>query len=305
MRNISGPLPAVAVLVAYFGLTLMDAVIKDLTDRFHVGQIVAFRYWFGAVAAAPFFLRSNPGQVTVGIVRDSAVRAILISIAAACFFFALSIIPLAEATAVAFTSPLFVVVFAALILREQVTPVAALSIGLGLAGVAVMVWDDLVTFEVGSVAILGAGLVLVAALGYAMVMVLTRLHSARADPAVLVFCQTVSAAVVTLPVLVMTWRPVTLDDVGLFALVGTLGSVSYFALAWAFSRANAARLSPLEYSVLPWAILFGYMFFGEVPRLETLLGAVLIVSACVLILMHQRGSRELPDRGGSNRRDQQ
>lgn len=292
MRNISGPLPAIAVLMAYFGLTLMDAVIKDLTDRFHVGQIVAFRYWFGAAAALPFFLRSNPGQVTVPVIRQSAARAVLISLAAACFFFALSIIPLAEATAVAFTSPLFVVVFAALILREPITPVAILSLLLGLTGVSVMVWEDLATFEVGSVAVLGAGLVLLAALGYAMVMVLTRLHSARADPAVLVFCQTLSAAVITLPVLAMTWRPVSLEDVGLFALVGTLGSVSYFGLAWAFSRANAARLGPLEYSVLPWAILFGYVFFGEIPRLETLFGAALIVSACVLVLLHQRGSRQ-------------
>lgn len=291
MRNISGPLPAIAVLLAYFGLTLMDAVIKDLTDRFHVGQIVAFRYWFGAAAALPFFLRSNPRQVTVQVVRQSAVRAVLISIAAACFFFALSIIPLAEATAVAFTSPLFVVVFAALILREPITPVAILSLLLGLTGVAVMVWDDLATFEIGSVSVLGAGLVLIAALGYAMVMVLTRLHSARAEPAVLVFCQTLSAAVITLPVLVMTWRPVLAADVGLFALVGALGSLSYFGLAWAFSRANAARLGPLEYSVLPWAILFGYAFFGEIPRLETLFGAALIVSACVLVLLHQRGNR--------------
>lgn len=294
MRNIPGPLPAVAVLVAYFGLTLMDAVIKDLTDRFHVGHIVAFRYWFGAAAALPFFLRSNPGQVTLPVVRQSAVRAVLITIAAACFFLALSIIPLAEATAVAFTSPLFVVIFAALILREPIPRVAVLSLLLGLTGVAIMVWDDLAAFDVGSVSIVGAGLVLVAALGYALVMVLTRLHSTRAEPAVLVFCQTLSAALITFPVLVMTWRPVTLEDVGLFALVGTLGSVSYFGLAWAFSRANAARLSPLEYSVLPWAILFGYLFFSEIPRFETLLGAAMIVSACVLIFVHQaRGlSRE-------------
>lgn len=291
MRNISGPLPAVAVLMAFFGLTLMDAVIKDLTDRFNVGHIVAFRYWFGAAAALPFFLRSNPSQVTLPVIRQSAARAVLITIAAACFFFALSIIPLAEATAVAFTSPLFVVIFAALILREPITRVALLSLLLGLTGVAVMVWEDLAVFEVGSTAIFGAGLVLVAALGYAMVMVLTRLHSVRADPAVLVFCQTLSAAVITLPVLAMTWRPVSLEDVGWFALVGTLGSVSYFGLAWAFSRANAARLGPLEYSVLPWAILFGYVFFDEIPRLETLFGAALIVSACALILLRQRGSQ--------------
>ena len=80
----------------------------------------------------------------------------------------------------------------------------------------------------------------------------------------------------------MTWQ-----DVGLFVLVGALGSLSHMGLAWALSRANAARLSPLEYSVLPWAVLFGYFFFAEIPRLETLFGAVLIVLACGLILVRQ------------------
>lgn len=287
MQNIPGPVPAMAVLIAYFGLTIMDALIKDLTDSFHVGHIVAFRYWFGTLALLPFYLRSGQTNVSLPVVRQSVARAVIITIAAGCFFFALSIIPLGQATALAFTSPLFLVLFASLILKETIGPVAILSLGLGMAGVSIMVWDDLAELQIGSDSVLGAGLVLVAAFGYALVMVLTRLHSVRAQASVMVFCQTVAAALITLPILVMTWRPVSWEDVGLFALVGTIGSVSHMGLAWAFSRANAARLSPLEYSVLPWAVLFGYLFFEEIPRLETLIGALLIVAACVLILLRQ------------------
>jgi len=287
MRNIPGPLPAAAVLIAYLGLTIMDALIKDLTGRFHVGHIVALRYWFGAVIVLPFFWRAAAPRITVSILRQSAARAVLITFAAACFFTALSIIPLGQATALGFTSPLFVVLFAGAILKEPITPTVVVSLFLGLAGVVVMVWRDLVHMQLGGSSVLGAGLVLAAAFGYAMVMVLTRLHSVKAEVGVMVFCQTITAGLFTLPVLYLTWTPMTWVDLLVFALVGAIGSLSHLGLAWAFSRANAARLGPLEYSVLPWAVLFGYLFFAEVPQIETLIGALMIVSACFLVLARQ------------------
>lgn len=288
LRDMPGPLPAIAVLAAFFGLAAMDAMIKGLTEAFHVAHIVAFRYAFGALAALPFYLAARGPRLTPEIVRQSSLRAVLIVVTAASFFYALSIIPLGEATALAFTAPLFVVVFARILLGEPIPGIAVVSILLGLGGVAVMVWRDLAVLDFGSNAILGAGLVLLAAVGSSLVMVLTRLHSLQAEASVIVFSQTVAAALLTLPLLVFTWRSMDAFDLLMFLVVGTLGSVSHIALAWGFSRANAARLSPLEYSVLPWAILFGFLFFAEVPAQETLIGAVLIVGACLLMLGRQK-----------------
>ncbi|MEM8813334.1 MAG: DMT family transporter [Pseudomonadota bacterium] len=290
MRDIPGPLPALVVLTAFFALAGMDAVIKYLTDSFHVGHIVAFRYWFGALVALPFFLAARGPRFSAEILGQSSIRAILVTMAAYCFFYALSIIPLAEATALAFTAPLFVVLFARLILKEPIPSVAVISVGIGLAGVLVMIWDDLGNDDGLSGELLGAGLVLAAALGYSLVMVLTRLHSVRAAPAVMVFSQTIVAAFITLPLLFMTWQLMDTRELALFALVGVLGSTAHLGLAWAFSSANAARLSPLEYSVLPWAVVFGYLFFAEIPEVDTLIGAVMIVAACLLVVYWQARS---------------
>lgn len=287
MRNVAGPLPALAMLAAYFGLSLMDALIKGLTDSFHVGHIVALRYCFGALAAAPFLLLGARSLGSPEVVKASCLRAACVVLAAGTFFYALSVIPLAQATALAFTAPLFLVVFARLILGEPIPTIAILSIFVGFAGVMVMVYRDVSGASLDTASLLGAGCVLIAAVSYALVMVLTRLHSVSAEPAVMVFTQTVIAGLMTLPFLVLTFRPMGWSDVALFAVVGVLGSTAHLGIAWAFSRANAARLGPLEYSVLPWAVLFGYLLYSEVPRLETLVGGAMIVAACLLIFLRQ------------------
>ena len=287
MRNVSGPLPAIAVLVAYLGLTGMDAIIKELTASFHIGQIVALRYLFGALVALPFFVASQPPRISGPILRAGFLRAIFIIVAAGSFFYAISIMPLAEATALAFTAPLFVILFARLLLQEPVPAVAVVSIMLGFAGVVVMLQRELAIMDLSSVSVIGAGFVLIAAICYSLVMVLTRLHSLHAEPGVLVFAQTMIAGLLALPFLILTWREMDWTDTALFFIVGLLGSLCHFALAWAFSSANAARLSPLEYSVLPWAVIFGFVFFDEIPRPETLVGGVMIVGACLLVLWRQ------------------
>lgn len=287
MRDDAGPMPAAAVLLAYFALSLMDAMIKALSDSFSVGQIVALRYCFGAGAALPFLWVADRPRLDAAILGASGVRAVVIVIAAGSFFYALSVVPLAEATALAFTAPLFLVIFARLILGERIPPVAVVSIAIGFAGVVVMVLPRLSGPGSAATSVAGAACVLLAALCYALLMVLTRLHSTRAGAANMVFAQTAIAAVLTAPLLLVVWRPMALGDLFAFATVGLLGSLSHLGLAWGFSRANAARLSPLEYSVLPWAIVFGFLFFAEIPTVNTLLGAVMIVAACMLILLRQ------------------
>jgi S-adenosylmethionine uptake transporter len=84
-----------------------------------------------------------------------------------------------------------------------------------------------------------------------------------------------------MPVL-WVWTPVTLADTALFALLGSIGVTAHTMLAHAFARIEAARLAPVGYVTLVWGVLFGLLFFAEVPGLATVAGATLIVLGTVL-----------------------
>ena len=75
----------------------------------------------------------------------------------------------------------------------------------------------------------------------------------------------------------LVWTPPALPDLGIFAVIGTIGVIAHTMLAHAFARLEAARVAPLQYVTLVWGVLFGFLFFREVPPLATIAGAVLIV----------------------------
>ena len=113
-------------------------------------------------------------------------------------------------------------------------------------------------------------------------MVLLRARAAK-DPVVTIVAlqNGVPAAILAIPAW-WVWVPPTGRDAALFLAIGTLGVGGHLLLARAFSKAEAARLAPLEYTALVWAVLLGFTVFGEVPTATTLAGAALIVGGALV-----------------------
>jgi S-adenosylmethionine uptake transporter len=103
-------------------------------------------------------------------------------------------------------------------------------------------------------------------------------HRATRDPLaqIILFQNLGPALILALPAL-WVWTPPTSADLWLFALLGTIGVAAHTMLAHAFARVEAARLAPIGYVTLVWAVLFGFLFFAELPGLATVAGALLIV----------------------------
>lgn len=275
-----------AVLLAVLAeglLTLMDACIKSLTPHYATFQIAFMRFAMGTIFATGLYLWHRPPRPSRDTVRYNALRSVLVVVTGVSFFFALGKLAMAEAMALSFVSPLFMALFGVLILGERFDARIAIALAAGIAGMSVIASGRLGTGGAMSTdMLLGAGAVLLSAMTYALAMVLLRAR-AQLDPlpTIVLFQNAGPALLLAVPALTV-WRTPTAADLALYLFIGALGVGGHTLLTHAFARAEAIRLAPVHYVVLVWGILFGFVFFAEIPTLWTLAGAALIVIATLL-----------------------
>jgi S-adenosylmethionine uptake transporter len=280
-----------AVVFAAIGegvFTVMDMLIKSVATRIPTFEIAFLRFAFGLIWALLLVAILRPGWPNRETIVFNASRSVLVAITATSFFFALSKLPLADAIALSFLSPVFMALFGVLWLGERVDERIALALAAGFAGMLLIAsgkfgggdyakWD----------AWLGVGACLVSAVTYAMAIVILRARAQRDPvPTILLFQNVGPALLLALPA-ASVWVAPTTSDLALFALIGAIGTGAHVLLALAFSRIEAARLAPIHYTTLVWGIVFGYGAFGDLPGAATLLGASLIVAG-TLVAQHRR-----------------
>jgi S-adenosylmethionine uptake transporter len=267
-------------------LTLMDAVIKLLSARYPVLQIAFLRYGFGLIGAAVYAAWSRPGLPTREATLYNGMRAVVIVVTATSFFFALARLPLADAIALSFISPVLTALLGAVLLGERLDWRIAAALAAGFVGMLLIVSGQM-TAQMGGAGLdrevaMGAAAVAVSAIGYALNIVMLR-HRATRDPlSQIVLFQNLGPALLLAAPVLWVWTPPTPADTALFALLGALGVTGHILLTHAFAGIEAARLAPVGYATLVWGVLLGALLFAEVPGLATLAGAGLIVLGTLL-----------------------
>lgn len=269
--------PIVLVVVADGLLSLMDALIKLLTARYPTFQIVWLRFSFGLIGAALLLAVMRPGWPGRETVIFNATRSLLVVVVATTFFYALSVLPLAEAIALSFVSPLFMVLFGVLLLGERIDLRIGIAIAAGLAGMLLIAGTRIGDASYSSSAWLGALAAVTSAMAYGLVMVLLRARATRDPLPTIVFFQNLGPCLILALPAAYVWVTPSGQDLALFAAIGAIGVAGHYLLAQAFARAEAARLAPITYVSLVWGTLFGYLFFSEWPTASALAGAALIV----------------------------
>ncbi len=272
--------PFIMTLAAVGLLSLMDAVMKH--SALAVGTYVTLmvRSLFAVALAAPLWLATRRGWPRRTALRLHLLRGVVVAAMGLTFFWALTILPLAEAIALSFISPLMALYLAAIVLGEQVARTAVAASIMGLAGVVAIAWGRIDAPAAGSDTIWGIASVLTSASFYAWNLVLQRQQALVAKPAEVATFQTGVAGLVY--ALAAPWYFEWPDSAVLpwiFA-AAAMGVGGAMMLAWAYARAEAQALVPLEYSGFLWAVLFGWLFFREGVAVPTMFGAVLIVFAC-------------------------
>jgi S-adenosylmethionine uptake transporter len=220
-----------------------------------------------------------PGRETIIF---NGTRSLLVVVVATTFFYALSVLPLAEAIALSFVSPLFMVLFGVLLLGERIDSRIGIAIAAGLAGMLLIAGTRIGDASYSQSAWLGALAAVTSAMAYGLVMVLLRARATRDPlPTIVLFQNLGPCLILALPA-AYVWVPLSGQDLALFAAIGAIGVTGHYLLAQAFAGAEAARLAPITYVSLVWATLFGYLFFSEWPTASALAGAALIVAGTLV-----------------------
>jgi S-adenosylmethionine uptake transporter len=273
-------LPFAAAAAGVGLLSLMDAFMKEGALVTGAYTATVLRSLMGASMIAPFWLWLKRGWPTRAVLKLHLERGVISAFMALSFFFALTRLPLAEAIAISFIAPLIALYLARVLLGEVIQPKAIFASILGFSGTLVIVGGRIGTGEMDADTALGIAALLFSAVLYAYNFIVIRRQAQLAGPLeIATFHSGVGGMVLLLFAPFMGSVPVqeALLPIAAAALLTVTGAM---AIAWAYARAEAQALVPIEYSGFLWASLFGWAFFREAVTLPTLLGTALIVTGC-------------------------
>lgn len=268
---------AVWILLSCLFMSAMAATVKLLGSRLDSLQLSFFRALFGLLAVLPFVAWGRFRAIRTGRLGLHLTRGLMGGTGMLCGFYAITHLPLAEATAIGFTKPLFMVVLAALALGEVVRARRWSATAIGFLGVLIMVRPGGGAFE------LAALVALAGALAAAIVTLLIKRLSETEAPLTIIFWLGTVTTLMTLPLALAVWREPTVDEILLMAGASALASLAQVCMIRGYRLGEASALAPVDYARLPLAAGFGLLLFGEVPDPYALAGAALIVVSTLYI----------------------
>ena len=284
----SGHLPPALVLTgAIVAGAAMDATIKYLSLTNHVLLVAFGRYLFGAIFSFGIWWRAGRPLIDREMWRAHSLRGFVIAACAVTFFWALSVLPLAEAVTLSFVYPLLAPFVARVVLKETIRPSSVLCALVGFGGVIVAMQGAPSEAEAPQHD-LGVAAVLVSAAFFSVAMVLLR-ERAQKDGAPIVGLMTslIPGIILIAPTIAFATPP-RLGDWLFFLQLGALAAVFMYLMAQAYARAEAQQLAPIHYTELLWASMIGFVIFHETPRPEIYAGAALIIAACLYAAYDER-----------------
>jgi S-adenosylmethionine uptake transporter len=279
-----------------FGLFVFganDVMGKWLVATYSVGQILLIRSLAALLILSPFILRQGLRSFWhLPRPRVQIARALCATGDVALFYWAVAYLPLADVMTFYLAGPIYVMVMSALFLRERVGMAQWVAVAIGFGGVLTALGPSIASLSWPSLIALGGSL------SFSGLMVLTRMSRGTGDVH-LVTTQIIASLILGLIAAPFGW--VAPNMMG-FVMMGTLGVVSmsaYLCVNRALKLAPASVVIPYQYTLIIWAIVFGYLFFDEIPKITTLLGAAIIVGAGIFLFLREQAqapqSTETPD----------
>ena len=287
-RLLSAPL-LIAVIAIAMGSGI-DALVKGVAPGAGLHHLLAWRFLFGGVLAFAVFRAKRRPAPSGEAIRFHTMRGLLQLFCAFTFFYALTQLRLAEATALGFTAALLVAPVARVMIGEKISLVAVGATLLGFGGVALAVWEPGGIGETpdGTNRALGLVSLFSSTVGYAFVLILLRMRATKEDATTIAMFTNVVPAIAMLPVTMGLFGFPALASIPLFLVLGVLGYSVWFLMTLAYARAPAQQLAPLEYTALIWSAIFGLAFFDEWPGWTLWAGAATIIASCLIVAFQGR-----------------
>ena len=273
--------------------TMMSATLKTLMDRYPTGEVVFFRSIFAIVPLWAWL--AWRGDLIDGLRTQNVIghfkRGFLGTCGMALGFTALSYLPLHDAIAIGYASPLVVVVLAAIILKETVRAYRWTAVAVGFVGVMIMLSPYLTpeTFIGGLTAgpALGALCALAGAFSSAGAMIQVRRLTGTEKTGAIVFYFFVLASGLSFCTIIFGWNMPDTTDLALFVLAGILGGIGQILLTECYRYADTSMIAPFEYTTMIWALLLGWFIFGDLPTPTILTGAAIVAGTGLFIVWRE------------------
>jgi drug/metabolite transporter (DMT)-like permease len=272
----------------------MSALIRIAGQKYPLGQIVFFRSFFAILPVVLIYAwrRELRAAVVTNRPLGHLARGAQAIVGMFLNFAALTRLPLMDATAIGFASPLITVALAALILKEKVRIYRWSAVGVGFLGVFVMLWpyiDVWGTFYVGSTErTIGAICALAGAFSNAGTVIQTRRLTDTETTSSIVFYFSLICAIAGLCTLPFGWIMPSPSDFFMLVMIGIIGGLSHILLTESYRHAPTSLMAPFEYTSMLWAFLIGYIVFGELPSIFVYFGAAVVVACGLFVLWRER-----------------
>jgi len=270
-------------ILAYLSFSLLDTIQKTLIIYYSVFQLLFIKYCFTLCLSFiesrrkknyKFFITNN--------LKLQILRSFLSILESACFVLAFRYLSLADAHSIGGLTPIIVVIFSSIFLKEKITPKIWLAIFMGFIGVLVIMRPGLSIFDPKSLIPLSAALFL------GLYQVVTRKASEYDQNETSLFYTAITGILIMGSISFFYWIPINLSFILLFMGVGVFYSLGLYLQIIALSKARASMVQPFHYTLIFWAIIFGFIFYNDVPDLFTITGATIIASSGIYIFLKKR-----------------
>ncbi|MDR3440386.1 DMT family transporter [Telmatospirillum sp.] len=265
---------------------LLWTLVKILSDRYPIAEVSFFRSVLalipvgvlitmhgGARLLRPHRLRAHVWRSVIGV------TSMILG------FLSYHLMPLADAVAISFTSPLMITALSVPLLGEKVGPYRWCAVVVGFGGVLMIVQPSGSVFNLGALSAIGA------AVASAFAMVTIRQLNRTDPPLTIVFYFTLFSSIFTALPLPFVWITPAAADWGWMALMGLAGGFGQYLMTRAFGLASAAVISPLNYVSLLWASLFGWAIWNDIPTPHVFAGSAVVVASGLFILYREGRKR--------------
>ena len=283
MNNKSNPYTygIILILLTYLSFGILDTIQKTAVQYHSVFVLLFVKYTFCLIFSFFIAKKNNVKNYYLSNNYKIQITRCILSVCEACFFvLSFRYLALADAHTIGSLSPVLVVFFSYLILREKINLATWVAIGISFFGVILIMRPGLTIFNPYVV------IPLLAAFFYSLFQIATRLNAQYDDNETMLFYNGLIGVIITSILSIFFWQPLHSFSFIFFIFLGFFFCMGLFLQIKALSITPASVLAPYNYTIIVWAIFFGLIVYKEIPDIFTIIGAIIIVASGVFIFRY-------------------
>ena len=266
-------------IIAYFSFSILDAIQKTAVIHYSIFQLLFIKYTFVLLISLIEAKRANNGNFyKSNNLKLQIIRSLLSILESGFFVLSFKYLSLANAHSIGALAPIIIVALSVFILNERVSIKTWIAIFVGFIGVLIIIRPASDVFNVNSF------IPLLAAFFLGLYQIATKKMNEYDAPEVSLFYSSLVGIFITSIMALNFWQPVDFLSVYFFVPIGLFFSLGIYFQILALKNARASIIQPFHYTLIFWAIIFGIFFYGDIPDLYTIIGAIIITTSGIFVI---------------------